>query len=123
MHLERRLDADGTRYYVRPPFRPEDYHLDRNSVRAIEAWRGDRFPTEALIELRDGPFSGWTELARFERDGARWARLYNTSGEYGVDVELVEAGLGRVVELDPRAAYDLAVAADAGRSDVRPQLP
>jgi hypothetical protein len=118
MHLERRQDADGT-YYVRPPFRPEDYRVHPTSWRAIEAWRGDRFPTEALIELHDGPFAGWTELARFERDGTRWARFYNSSGEYGVDVELVDAGLGRVVEMNPRAAYDLAVAADAGRPDVR----
>jgi hypothetical protein len=120
MNLERRQDADGTDYYVRPPFRPPDYRVHPTSVRAIEAWRGDHFPTEALIELRDGPFAGWTELARFERDGARWARFYNSSGEYGVDVELVDAGLGRVVEMDPRAAYELAVAADAGRPDVRP---
>jgi len=119
MPLDKRQDPDGTDCYVRLPFRPEDYRLHPTSLRAIEAWRGDHFPTEALLELHDGPFAGWTELARFERDGARWAR-FSLYSDGCVDVELVDAGLGRVTELDPRAAYELAVTADAGRPDVRP---
>ena len=118
MHLEKREDAGG-HCYVRRVFQAADYRVDRNSMRAIEAWRDDRLPTQALIEMRDGPFAGWRELARFERDGTSWARFYHPSGEYGVDVELVGAGLGKIVELDPRLAYELAVENDRQRTDVR----
>jgi hypothetical protein len=118
MHLQQREDANG-RYYVRPAFNAEDYRIDRSSMRGIESWRRDHMPTQALIEMHDGPFAGWTELSRFERGGKQWVRFYNSSGEYGVDVELVEAGLGAVVELDPKAAYDLAVENDRTRTDAR----
>ena len=118
MHLEKREDPGG-RYYVRPAYRPEAYRVDPNSLRGILSWRNDPLPTEALLGMHDGPFAGWTELGRFERDGKRWARFYNSSGEYGVDVELVGAGLGEVVELDPKLAYDLAVDHDRKRTDVR----
>ena len=118
MHLEKREDATG-RYFVRPAFTRDAYRVDPNSMRGIMNWKTDHFPTEALIEMHDGPFAGWTELERFERGGKRWARFYNASGEYGVDVELVDAGLGEVVELDPKLAYDLAVENDRKRTDVR----
>ena len=88
-------------------------------MRGIENWRSDHMPTQALIEMRDGPFAGWTELARFERGGKQWVRFYNSSGEYGVEVELVDAGLGAVVEIDPKVAYDLAVENDRKRTDAR----
>lgn len=115
MNLEKR--ADGS--FVRPAYTPSAYRVDPNSMRGILNWRGDHFPTQALIEMHDGPFAGWTELARFERGGKQWVRFYNSSGEYGVEVELVDAGLGEVVELDPKLAYDLAVANDRKRTDVR----
>jgi hypothetical protein len=118
MRLEKVVDAQG-QYYVRRAFVANDYRVDRNSMRAIEAWRDDRLPTQALLEMRDGPFAGWRELSRFVRDGEPWARFYHPSGEYGVEVELVEAGLGKIVELDPKLAYDLAVENDRQRTDVR----
>jgi hypothetical protein len=78
-------------------------------------------PTPNGKESRDFhvPFAGWRAIDRFERDGTSWVRFYNPSGEYGVDVELVEAGLGKIAELDPRLAYELAVQSDRQRQDVR----
>jgi hypothetical protein len=118
MRLEKRQDAQGS-HYVRPAFRADDYRVTPNAMRGIMNWKSDHMPTEALLEMHDGPFAGWRQISRFERGGKQWVRYFNASGEYGVDVEIVDAGLGQVVELDPKLAYDLAVENDRARTDAR----
>jgi hypothetical protein len=105
MPFERRDGPDGPTW-VRLPYRAEDYTVDQNMMRALDNWRGDHLPFEALLELHDGPFSGWTQLDRFERDGRQWIRMC-MSDRY-VDVEVVEIGIGEIVPLDPLTAYRLA---------------
>jgi hypothetical protein len=114
MPLQRRDGPDGP-YWVRPAYRPEDYRVASSSLRAIENWRGD-LSVDMLLEERDGPFEGWDELKRFDRDGKRWVRLCHATGEYCVDVEVTSRGLGEVVPVDPLVAYNLAVAADRTRN-------
>ncbi len=95
MHLVRHRDANGT-YFVRPAYRPEDHRVDRNAMRALESWRKDRYSPEALIELHDGPFAGWTELARFgNEDGSE-----QLSSDLVLDSDALECFLARGAPLD-----------------------
>jgi hypothetical protein len=94
MHLVRHRDANGT-YFVRPAYRPEDHRVDRNAMRALESWRKDRYSPEALIELHDGPFAGWTELARFGNDGSE-----QLSSDLVLDSDALECFLARGAPLD-----------------------
>lgn len=115
MPLKRMQGPDGP-YYVRPAYRAEDYRVDPNALKAIENWRGETFGVEALLTIHDGPFTTWREVARFDRDGRAWIRFAHLSGEYCVDVEVKADGLGEVLTVDPRGAYDAAVDADSTRA-------
>jgi hypothetical protein len=109
MPFERHDEPDGPRW-VRLPYRAADYTVDQNTMRSLDNWRGDHLPFDALLELHDGPFAGWTEVARFERDGKAWIRM--RVSDWYVDVEVVEFGLGETIPVDPATAYELAVASD-----------
>ena len=114
MPYKRQVGPDGP-YYVRPAYRPDDYRLDPNARRAIENWRNDRFDIYAMLEMHDGPFVGWVRRADFERDGKSWIRFSHLTGEYCVDVEVTESGLGEILPVDPGIAFELALAADPAR--------
>jgi hypothetical protein len=109
--LEQRQGPDGP-YLVRPRYRPEDYTVHPTAMRSIENERGGYLNVFSLMGERDGPFVGWAEVARFERDGRSWVRLRQTSVDWCVDVEVLEIGLGQVLPVDPQTAYQLAVVAD-----------
>jgi hypothetical protein len=111
--LLKREGPDGP-YWVRPPFRPDDYRVDPNSLRAIEAWRGDLNVDELLAE-RDGPFQSWDEVKRFDRGGRKWVRFIHSSADYCVDVEVAARGLGEVATVDPLVSYNLALERDRTR--------
>ena len=53
---------------MRPRYRREDYLVDPNSMRAIESERGGYLTVDDLMGERDGPFVGWEEIKRFDRD-------------------------------------------------------
>ena len=114
MVLQYHKGPDGP-YYVRPRYRPEDYLIDANALRAIENERGGHLNVDRLIGLRDGPFVGWEEVGRLDRDGKRWVRLRQTDADYAVDVEVMEIELGEVVPVDPLISYKLALEADPER--------
>jgi hypothetical protein len=112
MPLTRRETANGP-VWVRPPYRPEDYTAPPDALRLFERWqRSDVEASEALLTLRDGPFGNYVEVGRQARDGKTWLVLLEASREFGVEVEARPAGFGEVVALDPRRAYELAVARD-----------
>ena len=68
------VGTDEDSLWYRPPYRPEDYRIDPNTLRGIEAWRDDHYPQAWLFEEREGPFFGWEVVGRFERDGRSWTR-------------------------------------------------
>jgi hypothetical protein len=109
--LQRRQGPDGP-YAVRPRYRPEDYTVHSTAMRSIEAERGGHLNVDDLIGERDGPFVGWAEVGRFERDGRSWVRLRQTSVDWCVDVEVLPTELGQVLPVDPETACQLALAAD-----------
>jgi hypothetical protein len=111
MGLERRQGPDGPSW-VRPRYRPEDYVAHPTAIRSIEAERGGYLTVDDLMGERDGPFVGWEEIKRFDRDGKHWVRMRQTSVDWCVDVEVLPSGLGDVVPVDPLIAYDLALEAD-----------
>jgi hypothetical protein len=102
-------------YWVRPRYRREDYLVDPNSMRAIESERGGYLTVDDLMGERDGPFVGWEEIKRFDRDGKYWVRLRQSDADYCVDVEVTQSGLGEVVPVDPLISYNLALEADPKR--------
>lgn len=112
----RRKDGPAGPEYYRPPYRPEDYTVEPTSLKAIENWRGGHYGVEDLIDDREGPFVGWVEVSRFERDGKRWVRLFQKSSEYAVDCEIRPDDLGEVVPVDPLVAYNIALERDRTRS-------
>jgi hypothetical protein len=109
--LERRQGPDGP-YLVRTRYRPEDYTVHRTAMISIENERGGYLNVFGLIGERDGPFVGWAEAGRFERDGRSWVRMRQTSVDWCVDVEVLKIGLGQVRPVDPLTAYQLALEAD-----------
>ncbi len=113
MPLIRRDTPEGP-VWVRPPFRPEDYAVPAEAIRLFEHWRRDGVESsEALLALRDGPFGNYVQLDRHFRDGRTWLVLLEASREFGLLVEAVRSGFGKVVVVPPRWAYELACARDA----------
>jgi hypothetical protein len=115
MPLLRRETPNGT-VWVRPPFRAEDYAAPPDAVRLFERWRDDPQSTEAILTGRDSPFTNYIEVDRQTRDGRTWITLLEASREFAVEIEAVRAGVGIVIPLPPRRAYELACARDALRS-------
>ena len=115
MVIRRKVGPDGPEYY-RPPYRPEQYTVAPTAMNGIENWRGGQYSVDDLIGDREGPFVGWDEISRFERDGKRWVRLFHTGGEYAVDCEICPGDLGQVVPVDPLVAYNIALERDRTRS-------
>jgi hypothetical protein len=115
MPLTRRETPDGP-VWVRPPFRPEDYAAPPDAVRLFERWQGAEDIPDAILTGRGSPFSNYVEVDRQIRDGRTWITLLEASREFGVEVEAKRVGLGEVVALPPRRAYELACARDAQRS-------
>jgi|GEM_PF-2852629 len=112
MPLTRRETANGP-VWVRAPYRPEDYTAPPDALRLFERWRrNDVEGSEALLSLRDGPFGNYVEVGRQARHGKTWLVLLEASREFGVEVEARPAGFGDVVAMEPRRAYELAVARD-----------
>jgi hypothetical protein len=99
-------------YGVRPRYRREDYVLPASELQSIVSERGGYLNVDGLIGERDGPFVGWTEVGRFERDGKCGVRLRQPDASWCVDVEVLPVGLGDVAAVDPLIAHDLARAAD-----------
>jgi hypothetical protein len=115
MPLTRRDTANGP-VWVRAPYRPEDYTAPQDALHLFERWRrNDVEGSEALLTLRDGPFGNYVEVGRQTRDGKTWLVLLEASREFGVEVEARPAGFGDVVAVEPRRAYELAVARDGLR--------
>src|SRR5690242_13828227 len=112
----RRKEGPGGFAYDRPPYRPEDYTVAPTSMKGIENWRGGQYSVDDLIGDREGPFVGWDEISRFERDGKRWVRLFHTGGEYAVDCEICPGDLGEIVPVDPLVTYNIALERDRTRS-------
>ena len=85
--------------------------------------RGGRVASRTLI---DPGQSGWEVPAMFERDGALFVRLFNTSGD-DASRDLVigfDAGKVELVELDGRSIEELKPRVDdAGRRTVRLSMP
>jgi hypothetical protein len=116
MPLSRHETANGP-VWVRPAYRPADYTAPQAALRLFERWRRDDVESsEALLTLRDGPFGNYVEVGRQARDGKTWIVLLEASREFGVEVEAKPAGFGEVVAVEPRRAYELAVARDPLRS-------
>jgi hypothetical protein len=113
--LLRRDTPEGT-VWVRPPFRPEDYTAPPDAVQLFLRWRGDAYPSEEILALRDGPFGNYVEVGREERGDATWLVLLEASREFALEVERSATGFGGVVPVAPERAYLLVVARDALRS-------
>ena len=114
--LERKVGPAGA-YLVRAAYRAEDYVTPAQVLAQIETWRSDPWPTEALLEMRDGPYTSWALLRRFERDGKDWVLLRHPYFESAIEVELSDQGPGRVVPLPPEEAWRLAREADRLRPE------
>ena len=91
MTLQFHQGPDGP-YWVRPRYRREDYLVDPNLMRAIESERGGYLTVDDLTGERDGPFAGWEEIKRFDRDGKYWVRLRQSDADYCVDVAVTQSG-------------------------------
>jgi hypothetical protein len=115
MPLIRRDTANGP-VWLRAPYRPEDYTAPQDALHFFERWRRDDVESsEALLTLRDGPFGNYVEVGRQARGGKTWLVLLEASREFGVEVEARPAGFGEVAAVEPRRAYELAVARDGLR--------
>ncbi len=115
MPLTHRETAKGP-VWVRAPYRPEDYTAPQDALRLFERWRRDDVEgSEALLALRDGPFGNYVEVGRQARNGKTWLVLLEASREFGVEVEMRPTGFGEVVPVEPRRAYEMAVARDSLR--------
>ena len=115
MPLTRRETPDGP-VWVRPPFRAEDYAAPPDAVRLFERWQGAEDTADAILTGRGSPFGNYVEVARETRAGRTWITLLEASREFAVEVEAGRVGLGEVVAVPPRRAYELACARDALRS-------
>jgi hypothetical protein len=111
MPLHRRDTPDGPAW-IRPRFRDEDYAAPADAVRLFERWRDAQETPEAILTGRDSPFTNYVEVGRETRDGRTWITLLEASQEFAVEVEARRTGLGEVVPLPPRRAYELACARD-----------
>ncbi len=112
MPLTRRETANGP-VWVRPPYRPEDYTAPPDALQLFKSWqRIDVESSETLLTLRDAPFGNYVEVGRTVRDGKTWLVLLEASREFAVEVEDRPAGFGEIVAVEPRRAYELAVARD-----------
>jgi hypothetical protein len=111
-----RRDTPGGPVWVRPRYRPEDYTAPPDAVQLFLRWRGDAYPSEAILTMRDGPFGNYVEVGREERSGATWLVLLEASREFALEVERSVTGFGEIVPVPPERAYALAVARDALRS-------
>ncbi|HEV7505302.1 MAG TPA: hypothetical protein VGS07_10355 [Thermoanaerobaculia bacterium] len=108
-----RLETANGPVWVRAPYRPEDYTAPQDALHLFERWqRDDVESSQALLTLRDGPFGNYVEVGRQARDGKTWLVLLEASREFGVEVETRRSGFGKVVAIEPRRAYELAVARD-----------
>ncbi len=115
MPLTRHETANGP-VWVRAPYRPEDYTAPADALHLFERWRRDDVEgSEELLTLRDGPFGNYVEVGRRARGGKTWLVLLEASREFGFEVETRPAGFGEIVAVDPRRAYELAVARDGLR--------
>jgi hypothetical protein len=112
MPVRREKGPNGT-YFVRARYRPEDYTARPRVLAEIESWRNDRFPTEALLEMRDGPYDAYTQVRRFEREGKKWIVLAHPL-DFVIEVELQDRGPGRVVPLPPEQAWEVIRELDRG---------
>jgi hypothetical protein len=102
---------DGAPRVVRPPYRPEDYRVDPNSIRSLPK-NGGSWPFDAELDERDGALYSWTEVGRFIRGGRTWVRLTRSDFEYYIDVENADDRIGRIECVDPLIAYWQARRAD-----------
>ena len=115
MPLTRRDTPEGT-VWVRPPFRPEDYTAPPDAVQLFERWRGDAYPSEEILAMRDGPFGNYVEVGREERGGATWLVLLEASREFALEVERISEGQRFTTKLlsEGRSASDPRQSAPTG---------
>ncbi len=113
MPLWKKDGKDGP-YWVRPPFDAANYRVPDAEIRDLEKARRDSYPTEAMLDERDGPFANWEVISRFTRDGKPWVLLYRITKEYCVEVELVAHGVGEIVPVSPERAWQVALKRDQG---------
>lgn len=95
---------DGAPRVIRPPYRPEDYRVESNSIRSLPK-NGGSWPFDAELDERDGALYSWTEVGRFIRGGRTWVRLTRSDFEYYIDVENADDRIGRIECVDPLIAY------------------
>jgi hypothetical protein len=108
-NLKIQTDADGRRYLVRKPYRPEDYTIPPHELRALRAWSGEGNVDE-LKQMHDGPFAGWTEIERYEKDGNRWVLFAN--GDWYIEAQRADSGVPEIRAVPPDQAYRLACEQD-----------
>lgn len=109
------MDASGAPRFVRRPYETAAYTMPPDLPGEIQSgYQG--FGTRELVEMRDGPFMGFTLRGEVTHDGKPYAVLSrNARVEFAIEVELTDRGIGDIRAVPPERAWKLAREQDAQR--------